>query len=230
MTEKLRSDLRYLLRAAIVFVVAAVAAGAVSYTVLLEIREQRNILESGLVETTQLVVLALASLAYAVQAARSRETPRAFAVVALAVLAMTVREMDGYFDLWTGSHSFWVFAEIPVLAAAAFVAFRRFGEAADQLARFVSTPQCLLLVTGLVFAVVVAQLIGYKEIWNRLFDVEIWQEAKAAHLLDTGHLPVDQNIVRHVKNTVEESVELGSYLMILGSALLPPLLRRKPAA
>ena len=227
MKPETRSDCLYLLRVAAVFLVAAVAAGAAFYTLLLEIRQHQNVDEGGFVEVAQLVVLGLAAATFAVQAARRRETGRALALVSLAVLAMFVREMDGYFDKWTGDHSFWEYVDLAVLAAFAGIFLRRFSRSVAQLARFAATPQCLLFVTGVVFAVVVAQLIGYKEIWNRIFDVEIWQEAKSARLLENGHLPVDQDITRHVKNTVEESIELGSYLMILASAALPPLLRRR---
>ncbi|MBQ9726417.1 MAG: hypothetical protein IJV65_02810 [Kiritimatiellae bacterium] len=226
MQDELRSNLSCVARAAAVFAAAAVAAGAVFYTVLAEIRIHRNIDEGGLVESTQLALLGLAAVAFAVRALRDREMSRAFALAALAVLGMCVREMDGYFDAWTGDHSFWAYVDAAVLAAMAAVVLRRFGRTADHVARFVRTPSCLLFVAGVVFAVVVAQLIGYKEIWNNIFDVEIWQEAKAAHADPDGHLSVEFNIARHVKNTVEESLELASYLMILGSAVLPPLLPR----
>ena len=106
------------------------------------------------------------------------------------------------------------------------VLLRAFDRTAAELAAFAATPQCLLFVAGLVFAAVVGQLIGYKELWNRIFDVEIWTDAAAPHLQADGHLPGDIDVVRHVKNTVEESFELGSYLLILASAILPPLLRR----
>lgn len=229
MKTEFRSDCLHLVRALAVFFFAAVAAGAVFYAVLLEIRQHRNIDEGGIVESTQLAVLALSALVFAVQARLDRETPRAFAMVSLATLAMFVREMDGYFDAWSGDHACWLYVDAAVLLAFVSIPLRRFGRTVGELSRFSATPQCLLFVTGVVFSVVVAQLIGYKEIWNRIFDVEIWRDAKAAHLLDTGHLPVELNITRHVKNTVEESIELGSYLMILGAAALPPLLRRKSA-
>ena len=146
-------------------------------------------------------------------------------MVALAVLAMFVREMDGWFDVLTGDHSFWSYVETPVVLAFVAIPVRRFSRTVDHLARFVSTPQCLLFVAGVAFAVVVAQLVGYKEIWNRIFDVDIWNDACAARLLDDGRLPHDLDVSRHVKNTVEESIELASYLLILGSAVIPPLLR-----
>ena len=230
MNRELRFDLLHLARAAAVFVSAGVAAGAVFYSLLLEIRRNGNIVEGGLVESLQVAVLALACVSFAVQARRDRETPRALAMVALAVLAMVIREMDGLFDRLTGDKAFWFYLDFVVLFAFLSVPVRRFGRTVSQLARFVSTPQCLLLVSGIVFAVVVAQLIGYKEIWNRLFDVDVWNDVRATHLLEDGRLPGEIDIARHVKNTAEESIELGSYLMILGAALLPPALRRKSAA
>ena len=223
--SELRRDLFQLIRATAVFAASAVAAGAVFYTLLLEIRKHRNIVESGIVETAQLAILGVACAAYAVQAVRDREKGRALAMVALAVLAMFVREMDGWFDVLTGDHSFWSYVETPVVLAFVAIPVRRFSRTVDHLARFVSTPQCLLFVAGVAFAVVVAQLVGYKEIWNRIFDVDIWNDACAARLLDDGRLPHDLDVSRHVKNTVEESIELASYLLILGSAVIPPLLR-----
>ena len=134
-------------------------------------------------------------------------------------------ELDGLFDRVL-FHGAWGLVDAFVLAAMAAVLVRAFDRTVAELAEFAATPQCLLLVAGLVFAVVVAQLIGYKEVWNRIFDVEIWTDAAAPHLREDGHLPGDIDVVRHVKNTVEESFELGSYLLILASAALPPLLRR----
>lgn len=229
MKSELRSNLLYLARAGAVFLAAVLASGAVFYSVLYEIRTRSNLLEGGTVETTQAVVLALACLAYAIQARRSRDMGRPLAMVALAILAMEIREFDGFFDTLTGDHSFWSYIDAVVLLAFLAVPARRFDRTVEQFVRFVSTPQCLLLVAGLVFSVVVAQLIGYKEIWNRLFDVEVWKEARAT-ALENGAPAAEIDIARHVKNTVEESIELGSYLLILASALLPPLLRRAGVA
>ena len=127
-------------------------------------------------------------------------------------------------------HGAWFLVDAGVLAAFVAVALRRPADTAAQLARFVRTPQCLLFVTGVAFAVVVAQLVGYKELWNRIFDIELWNEARAPHLLEDGCLPKDLDIARHVKNTAEEALELGSYLMVLAAAVVPPLLRRRGAA
>ena len=224
MKTDLRSNLLYLLRATGVLLVAAVAAGAVFYSVLYEIRVFKNLNEGGIVESAQVAVLGLACLAYAIQAARSRDAGVALALVALAILAMLVRELDGLFDRLAGDHHVWSYVDAAVVLAMAAVALRRFSRTVEQLARFVATPQCLLLAAGVVFAVVVAQLIGYKEIWNRIFDVEVWKDAHDA-ALERGASAIEIDIARHAKNTVEESFELGSYLLILGSALVPPLRR-----
>ena len=225
MKPETRSSLLFLARVAAVFLAAAVVAGVVFRTVLTEINRDRNIVEGGLVEMVQFSVLGLSALAYALQAWRRPALRRALAIVALAVAGMGIRELDGLFDRLL-FHGAWGLVDAFVLAAMVAVLVRAFDRTVAELAEFAATPQCLLFVAGLVFAVVVAQLIGYKEVWNRIFDVEIWTDAAAPHLREDGRLPGDIDIVRHVKNTVEESFELGSYLLILASATLPPLLRR----
>lgn len=226
MKTELRSNLAYLLRASAVFVAAAVVSGFAFRMVLFEINRNGNIVEGGPVEMLQVSILGLSALAYALQAWRRPALRRAFSIVALALLGMGLRELDGLFDRLL-FHGAWGLVDAFVLAAIVAIFVAAFGRTVAELAEFAATPQCLLLVAGLAFAVVVAQLIGYKEVWNRLFDVEIWTDAAAPHLQEDGHLPGDIDIVRHVKNTVEESFELGSYLLILASATLPPLLRRR---
>lgn len=226
MKSETRSSLLFVARAAAVFAVAAVVAGFAFRMVLFEINRKGNIVEGGPVEMLQVSILGLSALAYALEARRRPALRRALALVALASLAMGLRELDGLFDRLL-FHGAWGILDAFVLAAMAAVFVRAFDRTVDELAAFLQTPQCLLFVAGLAFAVVVAQLIGYKEVWNRLFDVEIWTDAAAPHLQEDGHLPGDIDVVRHVKNTVEESFELGSYLLILASATLPPLLSRR---
>lgn len=226
MKPETRSSLLFLVRAAAVFLGAAIVSGAVFLLVLFEINRKGNIVEGGPVEMLQVSVLGLSALAYASQARCRPAMRRAFSVVALATFAMCLRELDGLFDRLL-FHGAWALLDAVVLVAIVAVFVRAAGRTVSELADFAATPQCLLFVAGVAFAVVVAQLIGYKELWNRLFDVEIWTDAAALHLQEDGRLPGDIDVVRHVKNTVEESFELGSYLLILASATLPPLLSRK---
>ena len=225
MKPETRSSLLFTVRSAAVFLAAAVVSGFAFGMVLFEINRKGNIVEGGPVEILQVSILGLSALVYALQARRRPALRRAFALVALASLAMGLRELDGLFDRLL-FHGAWALLAAFVLAAMVAVLAGAFDRTVGELAAFVQTPQCLLFVAGLAFAVVVAQLVGYKELWNRLFDVEIWNDAAAPHLQEDGHLPGDIDVVRHVKNTVEESFELGSYLLILASATLPPLLRR----
>ena len=225
MKPETRSSLQFLARAAAIFAAAAVLSGVAFRMVLFEINRNGNIVEGGPVEMLQVSILALSAIAYALLAWRRPAMRRALAIVALTTLAMALRELDGCFDRLL-FHGAWGLLDAFVLAAIVVVLLRAFDRTAAELAAFAATPQCLLFVAGLVFAAVVGQLIGYKELWNRIFDVEIWTDAAAPHLQADGHLPGDIDVVRHVKNTVEESFELGSYLLILASAILPPLLRR----
>ncbi|MBR1608239.1 MAG: hypothetical protein IJ678_01320 [Kiritimatiellae bacterium] len=216
----MNKDLAKLLGAAGAVVLCAVAVGAAACAIPAEVRMHSNVAENGLVEFAQLGVLALAAAAYAVRGAVFRDFTRASYLCALALLAMVVRELDGPLDvaLWHGS---WAAVDAAVLAAFVAVFLARRQDSMRDLSGFVSSRRFPLLAAGLVAAVVFAQIVGWKGIWNGLFDAEIWHGAADGRLLPDGKLPPDLDIPRHVKNTVEESVELGSYLMLLVSALLP---------
>lgn len=222
--ESPKSDLLQLLRAAGVFLLAAALVAIPTGVLFREIRSCGNVLENGPVECMQLVLLLLASAAYALRAraARGGRGPaRAFALCVLLLLAMCVRELDGFFDNLTGNHHFWSCVVAVVILPAACAVFRRFSRSVRDLARFTEGPEMPLFVSGLLAAVVFAQILGFKEIWADVFDLPIWQTAAAQNLMD-GTLPSALDIPRHVKNIVEESMETASYLLLLFSALLPP--------
>lgn len=223
-----QNDLLRLLRAAGAYLLVALLGAAIAGLLLIDLR-QGNVVENGLVETAQLLALAAAALAYAVRArlARGGRGPvRALAMCALVVLAMCVRELDGFFDKLLG-HGSWALIDLVVLAAFLAVPALRPERTVRDLADFSSSQECALLAAGIAFAVVFSQLIGYKVVWTEVFDLPIWQNAAAPHLQPDGHLPGEIDIPRHVKNTVEESFELASYLLVLASALLPPLVARR---
>ncbi|MBQ6103535.1 MAG: hypothetical protein IJL06_07670, partial [Kiritimatiellae bacterium] len=213
-------------------VFAALVAGA-ALLVLFEVGRNGNVVENGPVELAQITLLALASLAYALRAraanAPERGPARAFVHCSLLVLAMTVRELDGFLD-----QAFFHGAWIPVIAAvfAAFLAvlLRRPAASFRDLADFAAGPECPLFAVSVAFAVLFAQALGYKGLWKHVFDVPLWTDAVAPLFDEDGHLPGDVDILRHVKNTVEESFELACYLGVLASAVLPPLLARRPAS
>ena len=222
-----RSDSVKLVRAvATAAAFAALVAGA-ALLVLFEVGRNGNVVENGPVELTQIAVLAAASLAYGLRASASntsrRGPTRALVLCALLVLAMAVRELDGFLDL-AFFHGAWCVIDGAVIAAFLCVLMRRPAESAHDLADFAAGPECPMLLAGIAFALLFAQALGYKGLWKHVFDVPIWTDTVAPLFDETGHLPAEINIVRHVKNIVEESFELACYLLVLASAVLPPAL------
>ncbi len=226
-----RSDFIRLVRAFAAAAGFAALAAGVALLVLFEVARNGNVVENGPVELAQIGLLTLASLAYALRgrAANASGGPaRAFVLCSLIVLSMTVRELDGFLDQ-AFFHGAWIPIVAAVLAAFLAVLLRRPAASFRDLADFAAGPECPLFVVSLAFAVLFAQALGYKGLWKHVFDVPLWTDAVAPLFDEEGHLPGDIDILRHVKNTVEESFELACYLGILASAILPPLLARRPA-
>ncbi len=229
MRTPLQSDLLYLLRSVGAVLLAAIIVFIPTCFVLWEVRKSGNILENGPVEWVQLALLLCASIAYGIRAYVTRDgsgPSRAFALCALFVLAMCIRELDGYFDVVTGNHHFWSYIVAPVVLAAVAIFVCSFSRSVHDLTEFASGHEMPLLAVGAVLGIVFAQIIGYKEVWSDVFNLPIWQAAVEQYLQE-GELPASMDIQRHVKNIVEECAEIGSYLMILFSAILPPLLARR---
>lgn len=228
MQHAFKTDLLRLLRAAGAYLFVAALGAAIAGLILIDLR-RGNVVENGLVETAQLLALAAAAIVYGTRARLARGglgPARALAMCSLVVLAMCIRELDGFFDklLWHGS-----WAAIDLLVLAAFLAIPAVApeRTVRELADFARSQECALLVVGIAFAVVFSQLLGYKVVWAEVFDLPIWQDAAAPFVQPDGRLPGEVDIPRHVKNTVEESFELASYLLVLASALLPPLVARR---
>ena len=191
-----------------------------------EVREHSNIVENGLVEFVQLALLLCSSAVYAfrARAARGGRGPsRAFALCALFILAMCIRELDGFFDKLTGDHRFWFYIVMALVLASACIFFQRFSRSVHDLAQFFVGPEMPLLASGVLVCIVFAQIIGYKGVWSDVFSLPIWQTAVEQNIFD-GKFPDSLDIQRHVKNIVEESTEICGYLLILFSAILSPAL------
>ena len=224
-----RSDLLRLLRALAAAAGFAALAAGVALLVLFEVAHNGNVVENGPVELAQIALLALASLAYALRASAANVAggpARAFVLCSLLVLAMTVRELDGFLDQ-AFFHGAWIPIVAAILAAFLAVLLRRPAASFRDLADFAAGPECPLFVVSVALAVLFAQALGYKGLWKHVFDVPLWTAAVAPLFDEEGHLPGDIDILRHVKNTVEEAFELACYLAILASAVLPPALARR---
>ena len=221
-----KHDLLQILRSVGAFLLAAALVFIPTSCILWEVRKSGNIIENGPVEFIQLALLFCASAAYAIRAhaARGGRGPsRAFALCALFILAMCVRELDGFFDKLTSDHHFWFYIDLVVIIAAACVICQRFPRSVHDLAQFSTGPEMPLLVSGVLVCFVFAQILGFKEVWSDVFGLPIWRTVVEQDLFN-GKIPASLDIQRHVKNIVEESTEICGYLMILFSAILPPTL------
>ena len=221
-----------LLRTAGASALFAALVAAAALAVMFEAARSGNVTENGPVEFTQLGVLVASFLVFGLRAraaARAGSGPGlAFALCGLAVLAMAVRELDGFFDKLL-FHGAWAVVDGAVLAAFLVLALRRPSRPARARADFAAGPECPLFVAGLALAVLFAQGIGSKMVWRHVFDVPFWTEAVEPLRTPEGELPGEIDVFRHVKNTVEESFELASYLLLLASAALPPALASRLA-
>ncbi len=230
MSAAARSDLLRLLRAFAAAAGFAALAAGVALLVLFEVALNGNVVENGPVELAQIALLALASLAYALRARAAHLSggpARAFVLCSLLVLAMAVRELDGFLDQ-AFFHGAWIPIVAAILAAFLVMLLRRPAASFRDLADFAAGPECPLFVVSVSLALLIAQALGYKGLWKHVFDVPLWTDAVAPLFDEEGHLPGDIDILRHVKNTVEEAFELACYLGILASAVLPPALSRRP--
>ncbi len=216
-----REDFLYLLRTGLLIVLGTLLSAAAVFVATWEVRHYQDVLENGPLEFTQLGVLALTAAVFALRSAREPSVRKPLALLSLTAVAMCVRELDGFFDtaLFHGS---WALVDAFVLLAFLAVALRGFRRTASQFAAFVSSPTFVLFLTGFLLAAVVSRILGMKDNWYQFFDFVPGDGSDALN-------PITGNSVRRcVKNAVEESFELGSYLVILASALFPPLLRRQP--
>ncbi len=216
-----RGELKHICKCALWPAIVAVLSGALAFIVVCEVENHANVLESGPVELTQLGLLFATSAVFAWRASRKTSgTPRAFAVCALVVLAMAVRELDGPLDklLWHGS---WFVLDMCVALCIVFVIAGSSSKTVLEIGEFCRSQRFPLFVAGIAAAVVFSQILGWKGIWNRIFDIPFWTEHAGTALDPTGCLPAELDIPRHVKNAAEESFELASYMLLFMSAAIP---------
>ena len=80
---------------------------------------------------------------------------------------------------------------------------------------------------GFLTLLVFSRVLGMKALWKHIFDIPLWTDAVAPLYDAAGQLPTDIDILRHVKNAVEEGVELYGY-MLLVFAVMEMLVGRSP--
>lgn len=220
-----RGPFRRLFRAAAVYALAGAIMIAPALALVIEVTVAGDVPEGGISESLQTCLLFGSSAAWAslaCKARRERRGPaRAYLFVAFAALAMFVRELDGFFDVVLG-HGSWAAVDTAVFAAAVFLLGRDWRETLTDLADFAESPLGLMAFSAVFAAVAFSQLLGWKGVWRQVFEVGVWDEVKR------DIVGYDQNVERHVKNVVEEALELFSYASLLAAAAVPRLLAPRP--
>lgn len=196
--DDLRADLRLvmrrLLRAAAVWSLMAIPPIAV----LLDIQWLGNSVgEQSLVESLQLILLAITAAAF-VSLARRSPTERRFAVLAAGFFAcMGIRETDAAWDLVFDG--LWQLLVAGVALAAVAYAAADWRAALRSLGRFLASRAGLLMTLALGILLVHSRLLGMGAIWEGL---------------------LDEQYLRVFKNTVEETTELLGYVLIAASGIV----------
>jgi len=222
-----RGPFRRLFRAAAVYALAGAILITPALALVIEVTVAGDVPEGGLSESLQTCLLFGAAAAWAslaCKARRERRGPaRAYLFVAFAALAMFVRELDGFFDVALG-HGSWAVVDGAVFAAAVFVLGRSWRETVSDFADFAESPLGHMGFGAVFGAVAFSQLLGWKGLWRQVFEVDVWGEVKR------NIVGYDQNVERHVKNVVEEALELFSYASLFVAAAVPRLLApRRPS-
>ena len=221
-----QSPLRRILRAAAVYAAAGAFMIAPALVLVAEVTIAGDVPEGGVSESLQTCLLlgsAVAWTSLAAKARRERRGPaRAFLFVAFAALGMFVRELDAFFDAALG-HGSWAAVDAAVLAAAVLLLARDGSATLSDLADFAESPLGFMAFCAILAAATFSQILGWKGLWRQTFEVGVWDEVKRSIV---GY---DQNVERHVKNVVEEALELFSYASLLSAAVVPRLLSPRRA-
>lgn len=207
--------------------VVLVAAVAAARLLIQDVRVYRNVVENGWVETAQMTLCGLAGLMAAVAAFRGgRGFGRMPLLLALLFFAMFFRELDAVFDKLL-FHGAWQCFSIPLGVAFLWQVIRHFRDVCDDANALLATPTGRHLEIGFLTLLVFSRVLGMKALWKHIFDIPLWTDAVAPLYDAAGHLPSEIDILRHVKNAVEEGVELYGY-MLLFFAVMEMLVGRSP--
>jgi len=153
--------------------------------------------EDGALEIAQMLLAAGAAALLIGAAARGPEARALLVVLGLGAVFAAIRELDGFLDRAITKGAYKAF-EVPVVVAAAAVAWRRRARLAGDVASLLAGPAAYLLFFGAFVVLVHAQVLGQKELWHAVV------------------VDVDSRLT---KKAFEECSELMGYLMIAFGAL-----------
>lgn len=177
--------------------------------VLIDVTTNKNVIEGGLTEKIQILLIVGSGFLYAIQAIKGKDFKRCNSLVAVLFSLFFVRELDAFFDN-IFFHGAWFYVDLEILLLTFLYFYGNFKGVLREFVRYTQTPRFVLLVSGLISLIFLCRLIGYKEIWKELF----------------LNIPIDgiseyEKHYRPFKNVAEEASEIIAYLILFFSAINP---------
>ncbi len=177
--------------------------------VLIDVITNKNVIEGGLTEKIQILLIVGCGFLYAIQAIKGKDFKRCNSLVAVMFSLFFVRELDAFFDN-VFFHGAWFYVVLEILLLTFLYFYGNFQGILREFVRYTQTPRFVLLVSGLISLIFLCRLIGYKEIWKELF----------------LNIPIDgiseyEKHYRPFKNVAEEASEIIAYLILFFSAINP---------
>lgn len=207
--HELNNEFKYILKTLCFILFYIAFSTALMIVVLTDVIVNKNVIESGLTERIQILLIVGCGLLYAISAVKNEEFKKCNSLVGTLFSLFFIRELDAFFDkVFFHGARFYIVLEILLLSFLYF--YQDWRKILSEFVEYTKTPRFVLLISGLVSLIFLSRLIGYKEIWKTLF----------------LNIPAD-NIYdfrihyRPFKNVAEEGVEVISYLTLFLSALNP---------
>lgn len=208
-TQDLNKDIKHIFKIICFIVLYIIFASTLMVVILTDVVANKNVIEGGLTEKIQILLIVGCGLLYAIQAYKDTSFRVCNSLVAILFSLFFIRELDAFFDNMF-FHGAWFYIVLEILLLSFLYFYQDWRNILSEFVEYTKTPRFVLLISGLVSLIFLSRLIGYKDIWKALF----------------FNIPADniyelEKYYRPFKNVAEEGVEVISYLALFLSALNP---------
>lgn len=174
-----------------------------------EIFQNSAVMENGIFENLQVVVLGIVAILFGINAALNRTFRPVFFLMCMMALAAVIREQDAFFDELIpgiGWKWCWIFPVLGIISC-----IRNRGTLPGITERFLSSSTFHMMITAGIIMIPVAQCLGHRSFLVNLMN-------------DPSY---NATLIRRI---MEETVELIAYCMLMLSAIESFIEFRKPKA
>lgn len=207
--KEIKYSFQYIAKVLGTIIAYAAFSSVLMLVVMADVVATKNVLEGGMTEKIQIILIAGAGVLYSLQAIKSEKFRNCNSLTAIMFLLFFIRELDAFFDdLFF--HGAWFYIVLIVLLSTFLYFRKRIKETVFEFVDFTKTPRFILIVFGLISLLLLSRLFGYKEVWKTFFNKISMDNAVELN-----------SLYRPCKNLAEEGVEIISYLALFLSALNP---------